>query len=242
MTPDLHYTDPRLARLYDQDCGWGTDSAFYLALAGPEPMRILDLGCGTGILSNAYAELGHGVTGVDPAPAMLAIAREKPQANRITWVTGTAQSFSNAERFDLIVMTGHAFQVLQTDAEISAAFTMMRDHLASGGRVAFETRNPAIDWATRWQGASRRHEVDGQAVVQAFEVRAASAGHITFDTHYTFADCILTSTSTLRFPSCDTVVALLHDSGLEVQDVFGDWNAAPYDQPTSDEMIFIAGH
>jgi 2-polyprenyl-3-methyl-5-hydroxy-6-metoxy-1,4-benzoquinol methylase len=240
VTPDLHYTDPRLARLYDQDCGWGPDSAFYLALAGYGPLDILDLGCGTGILSNAYAEMGHRVTGVDPAAAMLAVARTKPQADRISWVTSSAQAFRSDRRFDLIVMTGHAFQVLLTDAEISATFLVMRDHLAPGGRIVFETRNPEIDWADRWNGATRDHLLDGQTVRQTYHVRTASAARIAFDTGYAFPDVSLTSTSTLRFSTLQTILTLLAAAGLRVQSVFGDWNSGPYDNLTSEEMIFTA--
>lgn len=43
----------------------------------PEPARILDIGCGTGSLSLILAELGHQVTGIDLAPAMIEVARHK---------------------------------------------------------------------------------------------------------------------------------------------------------------------
>lgn len=241
MTPDLHYTEPRLARLYDQDCGWGPDSAFYLSLAATGPTEILDLGCGTGILSHAYAALGHRVTAVDPAPAMLTVAREKPLAGRISWVGSPAQSFQSDRRFDLIVMTGHAFQVLLTDADIAATLRVMRDHLAPGGRIVFETRNPVIDWATRWNGATRLHTFEGQTVRQAHLVRSVSRERITFDTIYTFPDACLTSTSTLQFATHDHIVAHLVAAGLRVRSVFGDWNSGPFDLLTSDEMIFIVG-
>jgi ubiquinone/menaquinone biosynthesis C-methylase UbiE len=46
----------------------------------PSPSTILDIGCGTGSLSLVLAELGHQVTGIDIAPAMLARAKRKAQA------------------------------------------------------------------------------------------------------------------------------------------------------------------
>lgn len=42
--------------------------------------RILDIGCGTGSLSLVLAELGHAVTGIDFAPAMIDQARAKAHA------------------------------------------------------------------------------------------------------------------------------------------------------------------
>jgi 2-polyprenyl-3-methyl-5-hydroxy-6-metoxy-1,4-benzoquinol methylase len=239
VTPDLHYTDPRLARLYDHDCGWGPDSTFYLSLAGPAPLHILDLGCGTGILCNAYAARGHVVTGVDPAPAMLDVARRKPQAARITWINGTAQSFHSPHRFDLIVMTGHAFQHLLTDADIAATLAMMRHHLAPSGMIAFETRNPAIDWVRRWHRQTKRHNMDEQTIQQTHHVLATNADRITFETHYAFPDASITSTTTLRFAAEDTITRLARDQGLQVRSLFGDWGRTPFTPATSDEMIFI---
>ena len=240
--PDIHYTDPRLARLYDQDSGWGADSKFYLSLAGPAPKRILDLGCGTGTLCNAYAALGHSVTGVDPAPAMLDVARTKPNGAQIVWVNAPAQSFQTTQQFDLIVMTGHAFQVLIEDTDIAATLKMMCDHLAPGGTIAFETRNPNIDWPRRWHGLTRDHLLNGQTIRQTYEVLATSADCITFASHYDFPDARLTSTSTLRFLPHEPLTKMLEANGLHVIAVYGDWNGTPFDAVSSDEMIFCLSH
>jgi 2-polyprenyl-3-methyl-5-hydroxy-6-metoxy-1,4-benzoquinol methylase len=240
--PDIHYTDPRLARLYDQDSGWGADSKFYLSLAGPAPKRILDLGCGTGTLCNAYAAQGHAVTGVDPAPAMLDVARTKSNAAQITWVNASAQSFHTTQQFDLIVMTGHAFQVLIDDRDIAATLKAMRDHLAPGGTIAFETRNPDIDWPRRWHGLIRDHFLNGQTIRQTYEVLATSADRITFASHYDFPDARLTSTSTLRFLTSDKVASLCLAAGLQPKAFFGNWENGPFDPASSDEMIFLFSH
>jgi hypothetical protein len=45
----------------------------------------------------------------------------------------SAQSYKSQRRFDLIVMTGHAFQVLLTDADALAALGTMRGHLKERG-------------------------------------------------------------------------------------------------------------
>jgi 2-polyprenyl-3-methyl-5-hydroxy-6-metoxy-1,4-benzoquinol methylase len=68
---DAHYENPKLAEIYDDGNGWSIDRDFYLSLAGDRPIRILDLGCGTGLICDAYAAKGHFVTGVDPAASML---------------------------------------------------------------------------------------------------------------------------------------------------------------------------
>ena len=46
-------------------------------VAGPPPLTVLDVGCGTGFLAMRMAELGHTAVGVDLADEMLAAAQRK---------------------------------------------------------------------------------------------------------------------------------------------------------------------
>lgn len=91
--PDEHYENSKLAAIYDRFCGWSPDRDFYLALAGDPPQHILDLGCGTGLLCDAYAVRGHVVTGADPTPALLAVARVSFE-QRFAFPDETLVSFS----------------------------------------------------------------------------------------------------------------------------------------------------
>ena len=74
---------------------------------------------------------------------MLGVARARPGAEAVTWVHSDGQSLRLAPRFDLITMTGHAFQALLSDEATVALLAAAARHLKSEGRFAFETRNPA---------------------------------------------------------------------------------------------------
>ncbi len=236
--PDAHYDDTRLAALYDLGNGWDDDHDFYLALAGADPLHILDVGCGTGILADAYAARGHAVTGADPSPGMLDVARRKPNSKRIRWVQSDAQSLGLDERFDLIVMTGHAFQTLLTDEDMDAAFAAMRRHLAPDGLAVFESRNPAIDWLSRWAYAIEL-DAPGGKVTEMRELARRDGDTMTFDLRYRFPDSgELDSHSTLRFPARETVKARLAAAGLRCETLLGDWDSSPFDPAASPEMIF----
>jgi len=237
----MDYQNAEIAEVYDLANPRGQDADFYLSLAGLRPISVLDLGCGTGVLCCALAERGHRVTGVDPAAAMLTVGRRKPHAEQVEWVEASAQSYRSRRRFDLIVMTGHAFQVLLTDADALAVFETMRGHLNERGRVAFETRNPRVDWAREW--AARPpvvRMVRGEQVLETLEITREDIEFISFQTSYRFPYSALTTSSTLRFASREHVEALIARSGLVVRDVFGDWDASPFDAASSREIIFIA--
>jgi len=133
---------------------------FYLELAGESPKTVLDMGCGTGRLACRLAARGHDVTGAEPAAAMLDIARNRSGGDRVTWIETDAANLSVDTRFDMVIMTGHVFQVFVEDRDVRAALRTLRHHLAPGGRLAFETRNPVIrDWDT-WTPEQTRETIN----------------------------------------------------------------------------------
>jgi 2-polyprenyl-3-methyl-5-hydroxy-6-metoxy-1,4-benzoquinol methylase len=227
---DEHYANPKLADIYDLDSGWDEGRDFYLSLAPSQPINILDLGCGTGLLCDAYSARGHCVTGVDPAHPMLDVARRKSHGKNIEWVCATAQNFRSNKRFDLIIMTGHAFQVFLSDEDVVAVFKTMRHHLNPEGRIVFETRNPAIDWVTKWQS-----EFNGP---QHFVALSQNDEIISFDMHYRLESETLTSRSTLRFLSRQAIEQHLAKAGLDVKSIKGDWQCGAFNEARSLEMIF----
>lgn len=236
------YTDPRLAAVYDTLNPPGDDYAFYLGLAGDTPLAVLDMGCGTGRLSVAMAARGHGTTGADPAAGMLGIARAREGAAAVTWVEATAGTLDLAARFDLIVMTGHVFQVFLDDGAALAALANLRRHLAPGGRIAFETRNPAArDWET-WTPEETRETLDvpGIGAVEVhYDIAAVDGEHVTYETHFRFAGGHEVATSTLRFMGRRKLEELLTAAGLEPEAWHGDWDGSP-PRDDSPEIVVIA--
>jgi SAM-dependent methyltransferase len=96
--------------------------------------RVLDVACGTGALTLAAAERAGpsgAVTGLDPNPAMLAVARAKPGA--VDWRDGAAEAlpFEDAT-FDAVVSQ---FGLMFFD-DPRRAFAEMARVLAPGGRLA----------------------------------------------------------------------------------------------------------
>ncbi|MBC7763366.1 MAG: class I SAM-dependent methyltransferase, partial [Candidatus Saccharibacteria bacterium] len=70
--------DARLVELYDTDNPGGPDHDFYRQVADEIDARtILDLGCGTGMLTASFARAGRRVVGIDPSPNMLAYATKR---------------------------------------------------------------------------------------------------------------------------------------------------------------------
>lgn len=108
-----------------------------------EGQRVLDVGCGTGVVALTAARKGARVTGVDLTPALLERARENVALAgvAVTFETGDVEALPFADgSFDVVVSQfGHMFgpRPDRTTAE------MLRV-LAPGGTIAFSTWPPEL--------------------------------------------------------------------------------------------------
>jgi SAM-dependent methyltransferase len=246
VSADEVFEDSLFASLYDHFNGWDVCDHFYLGLARTlkSGARILDLGCGTGLLACRIAEEGYAVTGVDPAQGMLDVARSRLGAERVSWVKGAGQTMRLPQRFDLIYMTGHAFQALLTDDDAVTLLRTARDHLADDGLLAFETRNPARQAWLSWTPDRRRRAVttDHGEVEEFFDTKAdPAAGIVDLAAHYRFAGSSRTivGRSRIRFVDLDHLKRLLAAAKLAPVTWYGDWDRSPLTK-TSREFIVIA--
>jgi SAM-dependent methyltransferase len=239
---DRIFSDDRLAALYDLLAPWGEpDDEFYLPFV-MNAASVLDVGCGTGQLLIAAREAGHDgrLCGLDPARAML----ERARAHRdVIWILGDLSNVSFPWTFDLVVMTGHAFQVFVTDDQVRDALTAIRDALDEDGRFVFETRNPSARAWKHWTPDTVVEIVtpEGDIVHFAREAEEPEGDIVRFTSSFTSPawDEPLLSNSTLRFPDTDTLGRFLADAGFEIEEQFGNWDRSPLTEK-SPEIITIA--
>ncbi len=97
-------------------------------LLGAHPRRVLDVGCGTGIVAALLAERGCDVLGVEPDARMALIARDKGFEVEVshfeTWTDA-------GRRFDLVT-SGQAWHWIDPTTGLVKAATALRP----GGRIA----------------------------------------------------------------------------------------------------------
>lgn len=131
------------AEAFDRDRGRSLMEAKYLDLLLARlpsgERRVLDLGCGAGEpIARYLIERGCWVTGVDAAPAMVALCAERfPE---MTWREADMRDLALGERFDAIVAWDSFFH-LTVEAQ-RRMFPIFRDHAAPGALLLF-TSGPA---------------------------------------------------------------------------------------------------
>jgi 2-polyprenyl-3-methyl-5-hydroxy-6-metoxy-1,4-benzoquinol methylase len=96
--------------------------------------RILDLGCGTGApLARDLTDGGFNVTGVDAAPAMIAICRDRyPEG---TWIEADMRSLALDRRYDAIIAWDSFFHLDQDEQR--AMFPTFQRHITPCGLLLF---------------------------------------------------------------------------------------------------------
>jgi ubiquinone/menaquinone biosynthesis C-methylase UbiE len=103
-----------------------------LQVAGPPPLKVLDVGCGTGFLAMRMAELGHTAVGIDLSAEMLAEAQRKADSSglAVTFRPGDAEAPpTDGAPYDVIVER----HVIWTLPQPTQAIGAWHDLLKPGG-------------------------------------------------------------------------------------------------------------
>jgi ubiquinone/menaquinone biosynthesis C-methylase UbiE len=200
---------------------------------------VLDLGCGTGVFALLLAERGVEVIGVEPAAAMLEVARGKAGAEWVTWIHGDASAIPSDVVVDMVTMTANVAQVFLTDDDWLATLAACHRAQRPGGWLVFETRDPT---ARAWEGWTEERTrtttvIPGVGrVTEWVQVTDVDGELVTFESPNVFeADgTTIVSRSTLCFRSRKAIESSLVRSGFVVEDV----RDAP-DRPGR-ELVFVA--
>jgi SAM-dependent methyltransferase len=238
---------PELAELYDAECAGREDHDVYVRLAEElGATSVVDIGCGTGVFAVDLSRHGLQVFGVDPAAAMLDIARRRDNGAAVRWIHGCADDVPDTCA-DLAVMMGHVAQYFVDDDAWADALGQIHRILAPGGRVAFETRNPAIDWPGEWTRerteAVYPHPAGGEfrSWVEVVDVTGDPDSYtMTHHGHSLLPDGRhLVAAETLRFRSVQEIQSGLDRAGFDIETMWGHWDRSPHHE-ASRELIVVA--
>lgn len=219
MQIDEPYYRHDLAYVHDQGYGFHAATCAPGILALLEPVRkrkgvVLEIGCGSGLLTRYLVEAGHRVVATDASPAMLDLARTAvPGAEEIRTLVLPDEPVPAA---DAIVGIGHALNYLPDLASVHRGLAALAGAVLPDGLLAVDLCD--LEWGAVRAGAVPQGRVgDDWAIVTRFDrpspdrferdittfVRTADGTYRREDEHHSN---VLLDTSTLP--------ALLREHGL----------------------------
>jgi SAM-dependent methyltransferase len=139
-----------------------------------EPIRrrdglVLELGCGSGLLTKDLVNAGYRVVATDASPAMLELTREHaPGAEDIRQLVLPHDSIPQA---DAIVSVGHALSYLPDEAAVDRALVATAQGLRPGGLFALDICD--LEWGEARRVAPNLGRVgEDWAIITEFSVPA----------------------------------------------------------------------
>jgi 2-polyprenyl-6-hydroxyphenyl methylase/3-demethylubiquinone-9 3-methyltransferase len=135
----LHRLNPlRISTICQHIC-----SHFQRPIGGPDALaglKIIDIGCGGGLISEPLAKLGGDVTGLDAAAENIAVAKLHAQqtATTVNYRTGAAEQLANeSAQFDVVL----ALEIIEHVANVEAFYDAICALLRPGGLLIMSTLN-----------------------------------------------------------------------------------------------------
>ncbi len=153
--PALPYYRADLARIHHEGFGFHADAVAPGILQLLEPVLhggglVLEVGCGSGLLTRYLVEAGHRVLATDASPAMLEIARA--YAPGVEGIEQLRLPDDAVPAADAIVSVGHPLSYLDDEEQVRASVTAMARALRPGGVLAFDICDYEWGEARRDQG------------------------------------------------------------------------------------------
>ena len=236
---DMIFENPKLVEIYDFFDGQRNDLVHYVELIKElGAKKILDVGSGTGCLAELPVKDGFEVVGLEPAEASLLYAKNKSFGSKVDWILGDSSKLKNIS-VDLAIMTGNVAQVFTTDESWLDNLQCIYRSLRTSGYLVFEVRDPLKKAWLNWNREKSFEIINVPNIgnVEGWvEVLDVTGELVTFRWTYHFQNTseTLTSDSTLRFRSKESIIRSLDEIGFKSVEV----RDAP-DRPGK-EFVFIA--
>jgi SAM-dependent methyltransferase len=213
-----------------------------VAAGGIAGKSVLDIGCGTGLLSVKLAKQGAQVTGIDLSSDMLVVAEERARALSlpVQFIEQPMQQLSGFTGYDVAVIAIDSLNYLSHRVDVLSTFRHIHASLAVGGTLVFDVHSTfkmdvifmegpftfddgriAYIWET--DEGDQPHSVYSEL---AFFVQGENGLYRRFD-----------EVHSQRTFQVNDYVEMLMETGFSIERIFADWEDEPPHEES--ERIFF---
>lgn len=232
----------RILPFYDAELRGRGDERFWVQMASvPPECKVLELGAGTGRVTELLARKAGRVVASELSLEMVAVARRKlGRLPHVQLLAADMRELKLREQFDLAVAADDPVVHLTEDEDRDRAFRVAAEHLVPGGRFVLDAAwFPPADREDAADGlVKERATEDGRLCVREIwhcdpETRLCTARF-----EYRQAGQLVEQAS---FPgrlwSVDELENRARSAGLRISCLWGDYDLRPWDRGSSPRLI-----
>ena len=219
---------------HDDDEARKTLDNLLRALGLPEGARILDLACGKGRHSRYLAEKGYDVTGLDISQNSISYARQFEQ-ERLAFFQHDMRKLFRTNYFDAVMNLFTSFGYFITDLDHLHALQNISKGLKPGGLLLIDFFNS--EWVRQHLVSSEvktvndiefhlKKNIAGQYVYKSVQFEAEGK-------RFSFRERV-------RLFDLADFQSLLEQSGLKINNTYGDYDLRSFDPLQSKRLILVA--
>lgn len=213
-----------------------------LAASGIEGKKILDIGCGTGLLSAKLAKRGGKVTAVDLSTDMLQIASNRATSLNlpIEFINQPMQELEGYRDMDVAIIPIDSLNYVTTTEEVKQTFTHIYNALRPGGVLLFDVHST---FKTDVIFMESPFVYDDKRIAYIWQTEPGEDPHSVYSTLAFFV-----KTEAQQYERFDEVhlqrtfpvydyVQMLQSAGFTIERIFADWeDEAPEEES---ERVFF---
>ncbi|WP_157806516.1 MULTISPECIES: class I SAM-dependent DNA methyltransferase [Vibrio] len=203
-------------------------------LSSQKASSLLDVCCGTGLVTIPLSKKLSHVVGIDFSSSMVNFAIQKSSAmSNLTFYEMDAVDFNLGTEFDVIAMTGNAFQAFISDSDLLSMLKRVKNHMSATSTFVFDSRLPSPEnleeteryeyWTTYTSTSGEKVNVYGR---DSFHPQLNDTMLHYIRRKYESGEQYYSQIE-LKYRSVDEIVKCLESTGLQLVECYADWEKTP---------------
>ncbi|MCK4395318.1 methyltransferase domain-containing protein [candidate division WOR-3 bacterium] len=199
---------------------------------------LLDVGCGQGRYSLAFAKTGVNVTGYDTSDVLLSEAKRlaRSMGLSVKWLLGDMRKIPFEKQFDAVTLMD-AFGFFKEDSDNQKAVSQMAKTLRPGGHIVMVVVN-----GSRILNNFQRFALEEQKglIIEIERELLPERKAMSENLHIKDRNVESTYERYQRLYNAEELSELVNNAGFAIRNIFSNFTGAQFDPNSSEKIVLVA--